>query len=90
MQEMEKSGVQEGLKEEEEDIVDSKGKLFYPDAKTKKLPISQRTSHLRLNLKPPSPLPWERIEPPLDNNVKATAGYYSPVTSRFRTMQSSA
>jgi len=85
MQEREKSIVVE------EDIADSKGKLLLPDGDTvAKLPISRRGSHLRLDLKPPSPLPWEEIGPPLDNNVKAIAGYYSPATSRFRMMQSSA
>jgi len=86
MQEREKSIVME------EDIVDSKGKLLLPDGDTvAKLPISRRGSHLRLDLKPPSsPLPWEEIGPPLDNNLKAIAGYYSPATSRFRMMQSSA
>lgn len=87
MQEREKSMVMVA----EEDIVDSKGKLLFPDEDTTaKLPISRRGSHLKLDLKPPSPLPWEHIGPPLDNNLKAIGGYYSPATSRFRVMQSSA
>jgi len=87
MQEREKSTVMVA----EEDIVDSKGKLLFPDEDTTaKLPISRRGSHLKLDLKPPSPLPWEQIGPPLDNNLKAIGGYYSPATSRFRAMQSSA
>jgi hypothetical protein len=82
MQEREKSIVAE------EDVVDSNGKLLFPDGDT--VAVSRRGSHLRLDLKPPSPLPWEQIGPPLDNNLKAIAGYYSPATSRFRAMQNSA
>lgn len=87
MQEREKSMVAE------EDIVDLKGKLLFADGDTvAKMPVSRRGSHLRLDLnlkppKPPSPLPWEEIGPPLDNNLK---GYYSTETSRFRAMQNSA
>ena len=50
---------------------------------------SRRASHLRLDLKAPSPPPWEQINPPVDNNLKSIAGYYSPSASqKFRTLQS--
>ncbi|KAF8895031.1 Golgin subfamily A member 7/ERF4 family-domain-containing protein [Gymnopilus junonius] len=81
--------------EEGDDVVDSNGKLIYPDdddddEEEERKPVQRRTSHLRLDLKPHSPLPWEQVNPPLDNNLKAIAGYYSPVTShKFRTLQSS-
>lgn len=75
----------------EEDIVDSKGKLLIPDQDdVEGKPMgSRRTSHLRLDLKPPSPQPWDQIEPPLNNNMKAVAGYYSPAASqqKFHSMQ---
>jgi len=32
--------------------------------KESSMPRSKRTSHLHLNLKPPSPQPWELVEPP--------------------------
>ncbi|KAF9042065.1 Golgin subfamily A member 7/ERF4 family-domain-containing protein, partial [Panaeolus papilionaceus] len=73
------------------DIVDSKGKLLIPDQDdVEGKPMgSRRTSHLRLDLKPPSPQPWDQIEPPLNNNMKAVAGYYSPAASqqKFHSMQ---
>ena len=88
--EMQERGEATVMVVEEEDIVDSKGKLLFPDGDTPaKLPISRRGSHLKLDLKPPSPLPWEQVGPPLDNNLKAVGGYYSPATSRFRVIQGS-
>ncbi|PPQ90449.1 hypothetical protein CVT25_014967 [Psilocybe cyanescens] len=54
--------------------------------------VARRASHLRLDLKPApaSPLPWEQVDPPPDNNSKSIAGYYSPVSSqKFRTLQNS-
>lgn len=67
------------------DIVDASGKLLYPDANTR--PVgSQRASHLRLDLKPPSPHPWDLVEPPNDHRKP---GYYSPSASHnFHAMQS--
>ncbi|CAA7264677.1 unnamed protein product [Cyclocybe aegerita] len=87
------------VEEDEDDIVDSKGRLMFPDEtkETTQTPggilrpspaASRRASHLRLDLKPPSPQPWDHIDPPLDNNLKAIAGYYSPGTTKFRTLQS--
>ncbi|KAJ3513043.1 hypothetical protein NLJ89_g3167 [Agrocybe chaxingu] len=87
------------VEEDEDDIVDSKGRLMFPDEtkETTHTPggilrpspaASRRASHLRLDLKPPSPQPWDHIDPPLDNNLKSIAGYYSPGTTKFRTLQS--
>lgn len=91
------------VEDDGEDVVDSKGKLLFPDEEEEKggggvggitpaSAIARRASHLRLDLKPApaSPLPWEQIEPPPDNNSKSIAGYYSPVASqKFRTSQGS-
>ncbi|KAF9560194.1 hypothetical protein CPC08DRAFT_490556 [Agrocybe pediades] len=58
--------------EDGDDVVDSNGKVLYPDNEAKPTPIpSRRTSHLRLDIKPPSPMPWEQIDPPLSNNDSA-------------------
>jgi len=67
------------------DIVDASGKLLYPDANAR--PVgSRRASHLRLDLKPPSPHPWDLVEPPNDHRKP---GYYSPSGSHnFHAMQS--
>lgn len=78
------------VEDDGDDVVDSNGKLVYPHDQVK--PASavppRRASHLRLDIKPASPTPWERVEPPLDNNLKAIAGYYSPVASqKFQTFQ---
>ncbi|KAF8807170.1 hypothetical protein BYT27DRAFT_6557093 [Phlegmacium glaucopus] len=71
----------------EDDVVDSKGKLLYPQTDMKT--TSNRTSHLHLDLKPSSPQPWEQIDPPLDNTIKSMEDYYSPSVTqqRFHTMQ---
>lgn len=53
---------------------------------------ARRASHLKLDIHPPSPPPWELVDPPLDNNATAVGGggdYYSPTGSKFRTLQSS-
>ena len=49
----------------------------------------RRASHLRLDTThPPSPMPWEVVPPPLENNLTALAGYYSPTSpAKFRTLQ---
>jgi hypothetical protein len=69
------------------DIVDASGKLLYPDADASTRPVgSRRASHLRLDLKPPSPHPWDLVEPPNDHRKP---GYYSPSASHnFHAMQS--
>ncbi|KDR84739.1 hypothetical protein GALMADRAFT_82682 [Galerina marginata CBS 339.88] len=81
---------------EEGDVVDSRGRLLHVEGEVEEgkashpSVASRRASHLRLDLKSSSPMPWEQVEPPLDNNLKAIAGYYSPVTShKFRTLQNS-
>jgi len=51
--------------EDEVDVVDSNRHVLYPDIDTKPPPAaSRRASYLRLDLKPPSPRPWELIGPP--------------------------
>ncbi|KAH9487172.1 hypothetical protein JR316_0001241 [Psilocybe cubensis] len=94
------------VEDEGEDVVDSKGKLLFAEDDDEEKreggvgvggiapasAIARRASHLRLDLKPTpsSPLPWEQIDPPPDNNSKSIAGYYSPAASqKFRTLQSS-
>ncbi|KAG6849802.1 hypothetical protein H0H93_005052 [Arthromyces matolae] len=50
---------------------------------------SNRRAHLHLNLKPPSPQPWDLVDPPDTNDAKETPDYYSTLGSRkFRTLQS--
>ncbi|KAF9457459.1 Golgin subfamily A member 7/ERF4 family-domain-containing protein [Collybia nuda] len=73
----------------EEDVVDSNGRLLYPGVDLKPSPVaSRRTSHLRLDLKPPSPQPWELIDPP-DIDGKSGPDYYSTLGSKkFHTLQS--
>lgn len=74
---------------EEDDIVDSNGRLLYSGVGSKPSPAaSRRASHLRLDLKPPSPQPWELIDPP-DTDPKGGPDYYSTLGSRkFHTLQS--
>jgi hypothetical protein len=57
---------------------------------------TRRPAHLTLDARGPSPsptpTPWEDIDPPLDHNLKAMAGYYSVGVSgppKFRTLQNS-
>lgn len=73
----------------EDDIVDSNGRLLYSGVDLKPSPAaSRRASHLRLDLKPPSPQPWELIDPP-DTDRKGGPDYYSTLGSRkFHTLQS--
>jgi len=70
------------------DIVDVTGKTLalydnHSDSGSQKeLPLRNVRS-LRLDLsKDESTMPWERIDPPLDTDVKAITGYYSPTASQ--------
>jgi len=75
--------------EEEVDIVNSNGHTLYPDTYTKPSPtVPKGASHLRLNLKPPSPQPWELIDPPSEENGKGVRGFYSVGAQKFHTVQS--
>jgi len=73
------------------DIVDVTGKTLalydnHSDAGSQKeLPLRVKGNgrSLRLDLsKDESTMPWERIDPPLDTDVKAITGYYSPTASQ--------
>ncbi|KAG6919487.1 hypothetical protein DXG01_005746 [Tephrocybe rancida] len=63
---------------------------LYPTLEKKLSPVaSKRASHLHLNLKPPSPQPWDLVEPPDADETKGNHDYYSTVDSRkFKTLQS--
>jgi hypothetical protein len=44
--------------------------------------------HLRLEFKPPSPQPWDEVDPPADNNEMYASDYYSTLNSKkFGTLQ---
>jgi len=44
--------------------------------------------HLRLEFKPPSPQPWDEIEPPADHHEPYASDYYSTLNSKkFGTLQ---
>jgi len=56
--------------------VDSKGHPLFRETDTKASPVaSRRGSHLRLDLKPPSPQPWELVEPPNEEDHKGASDY---------------
>jgi hypothetical protein len=75
---------------EDGDVVDSNGRLIYSGVDLKPSPAaSRRASHLRLDLKPPSPQPWDLIDPPSDTDRKGGPDFYSTLGSRkFHTLQS--
>ncbi|KAF9480420.1 hypothetical protein BDN70DRAFT_877556 [Pholiota conissans] len=55
---------------------------------------SRRPSHLRVDVQGPTATatPWEDVEPPLENNLRVLATYYSPggtASQKFRTLQNS-
>lgn len=51
-------------------------------------PRAQRSNQsLRVEAKPPSPQPWDLVDPPLDNNGDATDYYSSLGTKNFGTLQ---
>ncbi|KAG5654345.1 hypothetical protein H0H81_004299 [Sphagnurus paluster] len=77
---------------EEGDIGDLTGENLYSNMEKKASPAtSRRASHLHLNLKPPSPQPWELIDPPESNDGHGREGgqdYYSTMGSRkFQALQ---
>lgn len=76
--------------EEEVDIVNSSGHALYPDLDTKPSPTAgRRTSHLRLDFKPPSPQPWELVDPPSELSRKDGREFYTVGASqKFRAAQS--
>ncbi|KAF5377263.1 hypothetical protein D9615_006428 [Tricholomella constricta] len=75
---------------EDGDITDSAGDNLYSTLEKKPSPAaSRRASHLHLDLKPPSPQPWDLIEPPDTDDRKGGPDYYSTLGSRkFQTLQS--
>lgn len=68
--------------EEEADVVDSNGHTLYRNTDAK--PTSKRTSHLHLDLKPPSPQPWDVIQPPNEESGKDERGFYSAEPLKFQ------
>ncbi|GLB36611.1 putative golgin subfamily A member 7/ERF4 family protein [Lyophyllum shimeji] len=76
---------------EDGDITDAAaGGDLYPVSEKKPSPAtSRRASHLHLDLKPPSPQPWEIIDPPDRDERKGGQDYYSTLGShKFDTLQS--
>jgi len=75
---------------EDGDITDSPGGDLYSTLEKKPSPAaSRRASHLHLNLKPPSPQPWDIIDPPESEGHKGGPDYYSTLGShKFHTLQS--
>lgn len=79
---------------EEEDVgdqlLDADGRVLFADTHVKPSPAgSRRASHLHLDIKPPSPQPWELIEPPGDGGRKGGHDFCSTLGSRkFNAMQS--
>jgi hypothetical protein len=72
--------------EEEVDIVDSTGHALYPDTKSSP---GRRTSHLRLEFKPPSPQPWDLVDPSSEESRKNSREFYTVRASqKFRAAQS--
>jgi hypothetical protein len=70
--------------EEEVEAVNSNGHVLYPDVDTKP---SKRTSHLRLDFKPPSPQPWDLVDPPNEESRKDKARFYSVAAPNFPAVQ---
>ncbi|TFK76640.1 hypothetical protein BDN72DRAFT_754048 [Pluteus cervinus] len=74
-----------------QDIVDANGRVLFTDEATRESPLgSRRASHLRLDLKPPSPQPWDLIDPPSDDGRKGGVDFCStPGSRKFESMQNS-
>ncbi|KAG6845289.1 hypothetical protein H0H87_011440 [Tephrocybe sp. NHM501043] len=71
------------------DISFSAVEKLYPALERKPSPVaSKRASHLHLNLKPPSPQPWDLVDPPEADETKGNNDYYSTGSRKFRTLQS--
>lgn len=64
--------------------------MIYSTSEKKPSPVaSRRTSHLHLDLKPPSPQPWDLVDPPTSDSRKGGPDFYSTLGSRkFHTLQS--
>ncbi|KAG6831630.1 hypothetical protein H0H92_008707 [Tricholoma furcatifolium] len=75
---------------EDGDITDAGANNLYTPLEKKPSPISSKHgSHLHLNLKPPSPQPWDLVDPPDTDDAKGNPDYDSTLGSRkFRTLQS--
>jgi hypothetical protein len=76
--------TQESAVDEEEDIA-GEPVVFANDEKSS----SRRSRHLHLNIQPPSPQPWDLVDPPETNGLKPE--YFSTIGSqKFSTLQSKA
>ena len=75
---------------EEGDVVDSHGRLLFPESEGKPSPsVSRRGSDLHLEFKPPSsPQPWDLIEPPTTNGNRTTDIYSTLESRKFNTLRS--
>lgn len=65
------------------DVVDSHGRVLFPGDEAKSTPaVSRRTSHLHLNLKPPSPQPWDLGADNQNGRLHTPNLYSSPAGSQ--------
>jgi hypothetical protein len=80
----------EGLEDEEEDIVTANGRLAFPEGDEKLSPsLPQRGSALlRLDIKSPSPQPWELVDPSPGKGHGGTDFYSTLGSRKFDTLQS--
>ncbi|KAJ8520360.1 hypothetical protein ONZ45_g2816 [Pleurotus djamor] len=76
---------------DEGDVVDSRGRVLYPDDDFDEKPTDisspRRASHLRLDLKVPSPQPWELVDPPDPRDHRGKEDAQSQHGSRFHSLQ---
>ncbi|RDB29061.1 Golgin subfamily A member 7 [Hypsizygus marmoreus] len=76
------------VEEDDDDIGSTNGGLC-SNVEKKPQVASRRASHLHLDLKPPSPQPWDLVDPPDSDGRKGGPDYYSTLGSRkFHTLQS--
>jgi hypothetical protein len=80
--------TQDAVVSQESDIVTSDGHLAFPEDEKVKLSSPRRASELQpLDTKPPSPQPWDLVDPPPSNGRRGT-DYYSTLGPRkFDTLQ---
>ncbi|KAF8665163.1 hypothetical protein AX16_000628 [Volvariella volvacea WC 439] len=63
-------------------LLDAHGRLLFTDSGTRSTPAgSRRASHLRIDIKPGSPQPWELIDPPSEEGRKAGPDFDSTIES---------
>ncbi|ESK98129.1 golgin a7 [Moniliophthora roreri MCA 2997] len=72
-------------------VVDANGRLRIPDSNDEKSSSPRPKSDLRIDIRPPpTPQPWDLVDPPPENGQKASNRFGTVRSNNFSTLQKSA